>query len=171
MKLEYSILDNNIIRVKLGIKPDGANEASNALPKESIYRKEIECTTDVSFEGLPEKFKMSEVPEVILANALGHIKVDIQSTLRALGGEGTYEQKYERLKNAVKDKQTFTATLNKVRTGVKKSVSVLDTLLRSYGVEKLAKHLLLIAKDMQEGMEPKECLLKWATVLEKEKMK
>jgi len=167
MKLTYESIKGNTLRVSLGVKPEGANEASNRLQKESPYRKEIEAIVDVTLEGVDENFAIKEVPEIILNNAVGHIKVDIQANLRALGGEGTYEQKYDRMKKALVEKQTFTAELAKARESAKKSVSVLDELLKVYGAVKIAEHFLAIAKDVQEKGNSKELLLEWATKLEK----
>ena len=170
--MEYSITSKNSYRVEFTTKPEGYQDfLRNEIPADdSPYRKGIPVKVDVIVEGVTGDLK--DVPEVIMSHAVKDINVEIAATIRPMAGEGVFTKRYDTLKDKLKEPIKYVATLVKAKTAAKKKVSVVDSLLLSYGVQKVAKHLTEIFADMQvEGAEPKEILLKWATILEKENLK
>ena len=166
MRLKYSVDKPDVIQIKMGIKPGSTSD----LGLSDDYKKEIPLTCDVTVEELPDGFDLRTVPEIIMNHAVSSIKVEVQGVYRPDKPKtrGLYEKAYDTLKKTCASVQTYTVTLRKSRERAAKSVPILDTLLKSYGVEKLANHLTSISKDIQAGGNAKETLLKWATVMEKE---
>lgn len=167
--MEYKITGKDTYRVDFTTKPEGyqAYLEKTVVDEKSPYRKGIPVHVDVTVEGATD---LNTVPDVIMSHAVKDINVAIAATIRPLAGVGSFEKQYDTLKTKLTDPLKYTATTEAASKGVKKSISVLDTLLKAYGVEKLANHLVSISKDIQGGMDPKEIIQKWATIMEKENL-
>jgi len=170
-QMQYTITGKNTYRVEFTTKPEGYLDflKKNPTDEKDPIRKGVPVVVNVTVEKVTGDLK--DVPEVIMSHAAKDINVSIASTIRPMAGVGTYQERLERLKKALVKPLEYTATLETARKGAKKSISVLDTLLMAYGAQKLAKHLIAIAGEIQSGGAAKEIISKWATIMEKENLK
>jgi hypothetical protein len=166
MKLTYEVIKPNVVQVKMGIKPGSTSD----LGLDDAFKKEIVLACDVTIKDLPDDFDLKSVPEVILNHAMSSIKVEVQAAYRTskVNTKAAYEKAYDSLKALCLATQTHEITLAKSRAKTTKTVAVVDTLLVTYGANRVAEHLGAIFTDLKEAKEePKEILLKWATIFEK----